>query len=268
MHDDHGWRPTPVDWDPAPVDQPRRASVPIAVGIVAALLVIVLVAALVNGLRNRHGSLAGPFGSAPVPLPTTTPSIPGPSGGPFEVLPSVACPSIRDEQSHLAYTCIDNYLEQDGSDTYLGLRIALNHSVEPGWVITEGSGNPKSIAVPAPSNSVVGYRAAPGAAQVSAEVHDRTDRALVAAYGDAPSSRTLTAEPRTVSGAAGYLILTEITINPAYRAARKLTAKTERLWVLGVPTTAGVSIFMLSIPDSRKDLWPKAEATIGTVHII
>jgi hypothetical protein len=271
MHDDHDWSTTPVDWAPARVDEPRRSSVPVAVGILAAVVVIVLVAALVNGLRNRNDNVARPFVSAPAPLPTTSPSTPGPSGGPFggfEVLPSVACPSIRDEQSHLAYTCIDNYLEQDGPDTYLGLRIALNHSVEPGWVITEGSGNPKSLAVPAPSNSVVGYRADPGAAQVSAEVHDRTERALVAAYGDEPSSRTVTAEPRTVSGASGYLMLTEIAINPAYRAARKLMAKTERLWVLGVATKAGVSIFMLSIPDSRKDLWPKAEATIATVHII
>jgi len=40
------------------------------------------------------------------------------------------------------------------------------------------------------------------------------------------------------------------------------------LWVVGVPTKAGISIFMMSIPDRRKDLWPKAEAIIGTLRII
>jgi hypothetical protein len=73
---------------------------------------------------------------------------------------------------------------------------------------------------------------------------------------------------RSFSGVQGFELVTEITINPAYRARRHLTARTERLWTVGVPTTAGVSIFMLSIPDNRADLWPKAEATVGTLHVL
>jgi hypothetical protein len=38
--------------------------------------------------------------------------------------------------------------------------------------------------------------------------------------------------------------------------------------VVGLPTKAGISIFMMSIPDRRTDLWPKADAIIGTLRII
>ena len=74
--------------------------------------------------------------------------------------------------------------------------------------------------------------------------------------------------PGPSAGCRASSCVTEITINPAYRARRNLTARVERLWTVGVPTTAGVSIFMLSIPDNRADLWPKAEATIATVHVL
>ena len=70
-------------------------------------------------------------------------------------MPAVACPQIRDEQSRLGYRCIDNALRQDGPDINLGLRISLNQEVEPGWVISEGSGNPRSLASPPPNDTVV-----------------------------------------------------------------------------------------------------------------
>jgi len=283
---------------PQPTDHPetpgRRG---LGVAVVVVLVVVVLVVALVNGHRNRSGaSRLHPNGGAALsPVPSGTPS-PGSKGSPSPGstgtsgngggvsagLPMVACPQIRDEQSHLGYSCIDNYLRQDESDTYLGLRISLDHEVEPGWVISEGSGNPQSLESP-PPNTVVGYSAAasrlrpvlqsvgpaqPSADQVSAEVRRRTELALTRAYGDDPASRTLAAHARSFGGVAGYEVLTEITMNPAYRASRKLTARTERLWTVGLPTQVGVSIFMMSIPDNRADLWPKAEAVVGTVHVL
>ena len=180
----------------------------------------------------------------------------------------MSCPLIVDDESHLSYRCIDNYLVQDGSDTLLGLRISLDHEVEPGWVISEGSGNPKSIITP-PNNSV-GFRQAPAPSSqdVIDEVHRRTNIALQQAYGDNPGATTLSARSRTFSGVTGYVLLTEVTINPSYRAARNLKAKTERLWVVGLPTKAGISIFMMSVPDERSDLWPKADATIATIAVI
>lgn len=269
--------PHPGDPGGPPQQPPRRNRGAVIAG-AAVLAVVVLVVALVNGHRTRSAPGSRPdsavqLSSAPAPRPSSGRSTP--NGGGLQGLPAVACPQIRDEESHLGYRCIDNYLVQDGSDTFLGLRISLNHEVEPGWVITEGSGNPRSLASPAPNN-VVSFsqpgRAAgprvPTAAQVSAEVRRRTGLALERGYGDNPSSRTLAAHARSFGGVAGYELLTEITINPAYRAARRLRARTERLWTVGVPTPAGISIFMLSIPDARSDLWPKAEATIGTVHVL
>jgi hypothetical protein len=248
---------------------------------VAAAVVLVLVVALLIG---RHsGGQAPNAGTASSRIPNPGQSNPSPGnpsqsnpgqGGPSQGggaagLPAVACPDIRDEQSHLAYRCIDNYLAQDGSDTYLGLRISLNHEVEPRWIISEGSGNPASLASP-PNNTVVDYRTVPAAtsAGVQAEVERRAGLALAQAYGDTPVTRTLSARVRNFSGVVGYELSTEVTVDPVYRTTRGLQVRTERLWVVGLPTKAGVSIFMMSIPDQRADLWAKAEAVVGTVHVI
>src|SRR6185503_18108301 len=106
----------------------------------------------------------------------------------------------------------DNYLQQDGIDTNLGLRIALNHEVEPGWVISEGSGNPTSI-VQTPgvvvdyrtsdyrtNNGTTGGGSQPTSVDVRNEVQRRTALALQHAYGDNPSARTLSAGQRQLSG--------------------------------------------------------------------
>lgn len=257
---------------------PGRRRIVSALGIAAAVVLVLVVALLIG----RHGSGQPPdagtaAGSTAPRLPSPGQSSPGqsspgqsgPGGGGSAGLPTVACPEIRDEQSHLAYRCIDDYLQQDGSDAYLGLRISLNHEVEPGWIISEGSGNPASLASP-PNNTVVGYRTVPAAtsAEVQAEVQRRAGLALAQAYGDDPTTRTLSARSRNFAGVAGYELCTEVTVDPVYRATRGLDVRTERLWVVGLPTEAGVSIFMMSIPDQRADLWPTAESTIGTVHVI
>jgi hypothetical protein len=256
-----------------------------AIGWTAAVIVVLLVVAVAVLNQRRTGQASG---DRIVPaVPNSSPTAPGQGGlgqgGPGQGgsgqggIGLVACPQIRDEQSHLGYTCIDNYLRQDGADIYLGLRIALNHEVEPDWVISEGSGDPTSIVQPPDTTTVIGYRtneggsaggSEPTSVDVRNEVERRTALALRQAYGDSPSARTLAGRVRQLSGVPGYELTTEITINPAYRLAHGLHAKTERLWVVGLPTPAGVSIFMMSIPDDRSDLWPKAEAVVGTVHLI
>lgn len=268
---------------------PRRG---IGWAVAAAVVLLVVVVALVNGHRNRTGNSAD---SVPSGLPSSSPqpgqnpggpnsggpNSGGPnSGGSGAGLPVVSCPQIRDEQARLAYTCIDNDLRQDGSDIYLGVRIALNHEVEPGWVISEGSGDAEQAAQP-PNTTVVGYRhdivQQPGGtttttvatiAAVEQKVQQRAALAVQRAYGDNPTARTLAARQRSFGGVIGYELLTEITINPAYRQAQGLTVRTERLWVVGLPTPGGASIFMMSIPDDRSDLWSRAEAIVGTVHVI
>ncbi|HEX8080356.1 MAG TPA: hypothetical protein VF557_09115 [Jatrophihabitans sp.] len=266
-----------------PAPPPARSGRGATKVIVAAVLALVVVVALINSQRNRD-SAVGQLSDRQLtqaPSNQATPDGPGPRDRRPERLPLVACPQIRDEESRLGYRCIDNALQQDGSDTYLGLRITLNLEVEPGWLISQGSGNPRSLASP-PSNDVVTFRQArqaretrraaapalPSADQVRAEVRRRTELALAEAYGDNPTSRSLAERPRSFGGVQGYQILTEITINQAYRERRGLSTRTERLWTVGLPTTAGVSIFMLSIPDNRSDLWAKAEATVATVHVL
>jgi hypothetical protein len=268
----HGWG--------APEPPPNRSK-RTRLWLVAAGCVLLLAAVgLVNVVRNHGSSPSSSPAVAASPTATATAPNLAPSdgaGGSGSPVPTVSCPLIRDEQSHLAYRCIDNYLTQGRSDTLLGLRISMNHETEPGWVISEGSGNPASI-VATPSESTILFHEAPSAtsgatpaastAEVRTEVRRRTELAVLQAYGDSPSAVVLNAHTRTFSGVTGFEMLTQITINPTFRAEQGLKAKTERLWVVGVPTQAGVSIFMLSIPDARKDLWPKAEATVGTIQII
>jgi len=266
---------------PPPVVPPPGSRRSLAVLVIAVLLVLVVVVALVNGHRNssarRAADLTGPLSLGPSQT-ARVPTVPAPQGG-GGLVPLVTCPQIRDEESRLAYRCIDDALRQDAPDVNLGLRISLTQEVEPGWVVSEGSGNPHSLASP-PSTDTIGYQqgnranprplgpSVPSPSQVQAEVRRRTELALQRGYGDNPSAKVTAAHVRTFSGVPGYELLTEITINPAYRARRNLTARVERLWTVGVPTTAGISIFMLSIPDNRKDLWPKAEATIATVEVL
>lgn len=264
---------------PPPPTGPRRS---VTAWVVAAVLVLVVAAALINGHRTRQA--ADRAGSVPA---TSRPTAPGPSStanppGQLEPVPSVACPQIRDEQSRLSYRCIDDALRQDASDTYLGLRIALDKEVETGWVISEGSGNPRSLAEPPQDTVVVRAQprvsswanprplgpSVPSADRVRDEVRRRAALALARAYGDNPSGKVLDTRTRSFAGVPGYQLLIEVTINPAYRERRNLSVRTERLWVVGLPTTAGVSIFMLSVPDARKDLWPKAEATIATLRVL
>lgn len=257
---------------PPPPAGSRRS---LAVPAVAAVLVLVVVVALVNGHRNRTAARQ----SSDRAVPPAATAAPAPSSqnppGQDELVPEVACPQIRDEESRLTYRCIDNALVQGGSDVYLGLRISLVQEVEPDWVVSEGSGNPRSLASP-PATDTVGFRtnprplgpSTPSLTRVHDEVRRRTDLALERAYGDNPSSKVLAFSFPFFGGVQGCELLTEITINPAYRARRNLTARTERLWTVGLPTTAGVSIFMLSIPDDRADLWPKADATVATVRVL
>jgi hypothetical protein len=265
----YGWPPQlpPAQPPQRPSNQNRRNAFMIGG---AAVLALVLVVALINGLRTRGSSQSSPTIAAPVPtVAPTNPASPGPQGGGIDpTLPVVACPYVVDDQSHLAYRCIDNSLVQSPiSDSLLGLRIELNLEVEPGWIISEGSGNPLSVLAPTYASVIGSRQALPTTAQVTAEVKRRTALAVSKAYGDEPSSTVLSEHALTVSGAVGYELVTEITINAAYRATRKLATKTERLWVVGVPTKAGISVFMMSIPDRRTDLWSKAAATVGTLRI-
>lgn len=264
--------------DPAGEQYPRTSRRVLGWSIAGLLVLVLVMVAVLNqhraGQANRTlSNLAAPS-SAPTLGPTQAPNQ-GNGSGPGQLVPAVACPQIRDEQAHLGYTCIDNNLQQDGIDTYLGLRIVLNQEVEPGWVISEGSGDPTSI-VQSPgvvvdyrtNNGTTGGGSQPTSVDVRNEVQRRTGLALQHAYGDNPSARTLSAGQRQLSGVQGYELVTEITIDPAYRQAQGLRVRTERLWVVGLPTPYGVSIFIMSIPDERSDLWPKAESTVGTVHLI
>jgi hypothetical protein len=214
---------------------------------------------------SAPGSAGAPSGSN-----GPAPSTPGGSNGPAPSGQAVRCPQIRDTRTHLSYRCITDTLIQVDGDLELGLRISLQQLVEPNWVIGEGSGD-ADAGLP-PDAALVGYRATAAAPatpdEVRAKVLARAAAAVDAGYGPSPGSRILSGERRDFGGVSGYELLTEITMNAAFRKQSSLKALHERLWVVGLPTPAGVGIFMLTIPDDRADLWPQAEATVGSVRVI
>lgn len=285
------WAPSAGGWEPPKPPPGRRHGLVWA--LIAAAVVVIVAIALIN-VNRSHGNSTATGGGPSAQQTMTPPLVPGPtasapssggsggSGG--SLVPRVSCPQIRDEESHLAYRCIDNYLQQSAPDGNLGIRISLNHLVEPNWVISEGSGNPASFASP-PSGGTIRFTpggrvsaarpiavtrpvSTPTLDEVRQEVRRRAALALAVAYGDGPSATIAGERTRTFSGVTGYQLQIDITINPAFRAATKLKTTSERLWVVGVPTVAGVSIFMLSIPNARSDLWSKADATIGSITVI
>jgi hypothetical protein len=214
------------------------------------------------------------------PSSTGSPSTGSPSTGSSSTVPStsstpprgsasrtpgaaakIACPHIVDSGSRLTYDCIDDSLVLGAADSSLGLQVVLSKEVEPNWVLTEGSGN--SAAVLTKPGTLVAVTSA----TVQATVQKRTRDAIAEGYGDNPSSKQLSAAPITLAGVTGYELVSEITIDPTYRAANDLTVRTERLWVLGVPVGDTVSVFVMSVPDDRSDLWPKAQAIVAGVRV-
>ncbi len=214
--------------------------------VVIGALVVLTVVAIVN--QNRGNSGVGANNAAAAA--GSTKSTPPPT-----LAPGTACPLVTDELSHLSYRCIDDYLRGDYPDSTLGLSTTLDYAVEPNWEIVQGSG-------------LIPTTSTPGFGQLQAQVRARTDRAIKSAYGAHPSYRTLREGPLSLSGSAGYEKVMQVRIDADYRAQNHIRADLERLWVLGLPTSRGVAIFMLTIPDNRKDLWPKADATVATVHVI
>jgi hypothetical protein len=258
-------------WQPPPPRPPRNRRSWLIV-VAAAIVVLLAVVAVVNAARN-HSSNSGQAAPGPLPGGTMLPA-PLPSGSPSTgpgdgiSVPAVHCPVITDTQSHLRYRCIDNSLVQSDPDEYLGLRVSLTLLVEPNWALSEGSGDPSAYrrnpVLDAAGSSLT---AGPSLQDVRSTVEARTARAVQDAYGPSPTSHVLAAHTREFGTTTGFELVTLISMDTQFRAETGLKAKTERLWVVGVPTVAGVSIFMLSIPDDRSDLWPKAEATVGTISV-
>jgi hypothetical protein len=268
-----------------PTLPPQRPGIGRRLGLIlaAAVVIVAVVAfAVVNIARRDHGSPTANSPSNGLSIRPSQSGTPTPSGGgssaPGTTPAGLSCPQIRDEQSRLTYQCIDSKLQYEGPDDLLGLRISLSSEVEPGWVLSEGSGSPLSASA-SPSTGLVRFLDAPvtpaapaapaiSAEQVAAEVHRRTSRAVGLAYGDNPTSTALSEGIRDFGGVAGFEQSVEVSINPAYAASRGLKVRKERLWVVGLPTSVGVSVFMLSIPDARADLWPTAQATVNTLRVI
>lgn len=212
------------------------------VAIAVAVVLVFTVVAIVN--QNRaHRGVGSESATMAKPVPGAVTKA------------SVSCPLVRDEATGLSYRCIDNYLRGDYPDAALGLTTTLDYAVEPNWEIVQGSG-------------LVPTAARPTLDQVQAEVRARTSHAITSAYGAHPIFRTLSDGVRMFDAVQGFEQVTELHIDADYRKQNHIKADLERLWVLGLPTQAGVAIFMLTIPDNRKDLWPKADAVVATVHVL
>lgn len=228
---------------------PRRRGQTVARWAAAIVVAVVLVLTVVAVVHQNRGNRDVGGDQAAQPIPTSG------SAQQRSTPTRASCPEVTDEVSHLAYRCIDNYLRGDYPDATLGLSTTLDYAVEPNWEIVQGSGLIPTTTVP-----TLGV--------LQQQVRLRTNHAITSAYGAHPIYRTLSEGQRVLNGVTGYEKVMEVHIDAAYRAQNHIKADLERLWVLGLPTVSGVAIFMLTIPDNRKDLWPRASATVGTVHVL
>lgn len=205
-----------------------------------------------SGLLSPSGSdfpSSSPATSAP-PTPTTRPS-PTPTPKPPAPAPAshLACPHVVDGAARLGYDCISAGMARGASSMW---PLAFQKEVDTGWSMDEGSGSDR------------------GAGSPAVEAKALTQQMVGLSYGTpGPTSKTVKDTAIAIGKAQGHLIQTLITVNPTFRAQRKLRVKQEQLWLIVVPVAAGqLSAWYVSVPDLEKQLWPKVPALIKTLRVV
>ena len=128
--------------------------------------------------------------------------------------------------------------------------VKFERTVDVQWTMDEGSG------------TVAGQSPAAVANGLSTTMA-RSD------YGPSPGVRKETDRDTTIDGKKAHLVLTVMTINPAYRKQRHLRVTQERLWMVAVQTGSGkVSAWYVSVPSVQKALWPRVPSLIKAIKVV
>lgn len=224
-----------------------------AAGLAAVSLTVSLTAAACSNVVSGSGHLAEapPVTAPPSAAPSGAPST-GSAGRSARPRNPLACPQISYTAGRLTFRCIASGLIPVSHDPVWALSLAKN--VEPNWVMNEGARPVQPLHGRSLQAVATGLRAA---------------MLANGEYGDSPSVRTIQARGTTVAGVPGYVLETEVGVNPAYRAQFGLHVQVERLWI--VVLNAGddqVASWFVSVPDDVRQLWPAVPGLIGSLGLI
>ena len=85
-------------------------------------------------------------------------------------------------------------------------------------------------------------------------------------YGPGATSATQSGASIEGLGLSAFRIDLIVTLDPAYAQQRGLAMRTERLCIVVVETGAGAySALMISVPDTRADLWAAYDSVVASL---
>lgn len=128
--------------------------------------------------------------------------------------------------------------------------------VEPatGWAVTEGAGH-------------WGSRAGHSLLAITKNV--RQQMVDDDQYGTSPRVTTVDATKATINGVDGFVLESRFVLSRAYRAAKHEKVKIEKSWTVAIKVGRDdYSLWYVSIPDLRSDLWSRVHDTIASIHVI
>jgi hypothetical protein len=187
--------------------------------------------------------------SRPDPQPTIPSTVPAPSSSSSAPAP-IACPNVTYPAGRIAFACITAGLTIGPDELW---PLALSRATEPGWAVAEGAGKIADL----------------GDKTLAQIATARRDTMVATEYGEDPSSKTVSGKTQTVAGVPAYVLETEITINPTYRAENDLQVKVERQWIVAINAGNGtVATWFVTIPDDLRELWARVPAVITSIGLI
>lgn len=193
-------------------------------------------------------------GTAVVPVPGPSGSVPG-SSGPATVSPPTQCPRVNYPYAHLAFDCITTGMTQQlGNGVWPLSETKATPAGGPTWGLGEGAGRWG----PADGRSLSAI-----ATNVRQQMIDEGD------YGNNAGVQTVASTDTKIDGAPAHLLQTTMVINPAWARANKVTVKQEKLWIIAIQVgTNDVSLWYTTLPDVVSSLWAKVPAIIATIKVI
>jgi hypothetical protein len=178
------------------------------------------------------------------------------------VLPTVvACPHVVDGRAHLSYPCLGPGMTRNRAKGFgcQNLWPALvvkqvDTASDLAWYVDEGS---SSYLQHTPDIA--------GTARSAV----RSMLAYTGCYGPTPGMKREKDVDLTVDGRPAHLVQTLFTVSASYRAMHNLAVRQERLWIVAVEVLPGyVALWLASVPDVERDLWPRVPAVIKAIRVV
>lgn len=217
-------------------------------------LCVVVLGGCANVVSGTGRTILRPSSSPSQPATSSSPSlVPPPTSAP-PGRADFSCPVITYPHAHLQFGCIVATMKAVTSDKVWPLD--LYHVVEPrtGWSISMGAGHWG----PPRGNSL---------RKITAFV--RSEMVRAGSYGTAPKVSTLRAEKATINGARAFVLESRFTLSTRFRNRVHTAVRSERSWIVAVHVGRNdLSLWYVSIPNTRRRLWRTVHNDIASVRVV